>query len=157
VAQGSEFQVNTSTTSLNEYPDVAMDSAGDLAITWQGSNAGSGWNVYAQRYNSSGVAQGSEFQVNGSTTAAQSPTIAMDSSGNFVISYQNVSSGSVSAQQYNASGVAQGCAFQVCTSTSGSGIGASIAITSTGEAVFSWGTSGTGSSNGIFGAQFVVI
>ena len=35
VAQGSEFQVNTYTTSYQERPSVAMDSAGDFVVAWE--------------------------------------------------------------------------------------------------------------------------
>ena len=64
-----------------------MDDAGNFIITWQsyeqdGDNAG----VYAQRYNAAGVAQGSEFLVNTTTTGYQgSPIVIMDADGDFAV------------------------------------------------------------------------
>ena len=47
-----------------------------------------GWGVYAQRYNSAGVAQGGEFRVNTNTANDQvHASIAMDDAGNFVIAW----------------------------------------------------------------------
>ena len=81
VPQGSEFRVNSYTTGYDAYPSVAMDSAGDFVIAWQAYNPdGSGYGVYAQRYNSSGVTQGTEFRVNSYTTNKQLfASAAMDS------------------------------------------------------------------------------
>ena len=82
MTQGPEFRVNTYTTSDQQRPSVAMDSAGDFVVAWQSGEDGSGYGVYAQRYNVAGVAQGSEFQVNTYTTNNQyAPSVAMDSAG----------------------------------------------------------------------------
>jgi hypothetical protein len=121
VPQGGEFQVNTSTGDDREYSSVAMGAAGNFVITWSSHNQdGSGWGVYAQRYNAAGVAQGGEFQVNTTTANDQEySTVAMDASGNFVITWSGHQSGhwNVYAQRYNAAGVPQGGEFQVNTST----------------------------------------
>ena len=89
VAQGGEFQVNTYTTSSQACPAVAMDAAGDFVVAWQSyGQDGSGYGVYAQRYNAAGTAQGSEFRVNTYTTNAQRfPTVAMDAAGDFVVAW----------------------------------------------------------------------
>ena len=67
-----------------------MDAGGNFVITWTsgGPQDGSGWGVFAQRYDSSGTAVGGEFQVNTYTTANQHhPTVAMDVDGDFVITW----------------------------------------------------------------------
>ena len=62
--------VNTFTTSNQNNPAVAIDADGDFVVTWQSSDQdGDGNGIYAQRYNASGVAQGSEFLVNTFTTS----------------------------------------------------------------------------------------
>ena len=67
--------VNTFTTSNQNNPAVAIDADGDFVVTWQSSDQdGDGNGIYAQRYNASGVAQGSEFLVNTFTTSYQSNT-----------------------------------------------------------------------------------
>ena len=66
---------------------VAMDPDGNFVIAWSSFNQdGSGWGVYAQRYDSNGVVQGSEFRVNTTTGGDQmQPNVAMDGSGNFTV------------------------------------------------------------------------
>jgi hypothetical protein len=48
---GTEFQVNTYTTSFQDYPAVAMDAHGNAIITWASAGQdGDWWGVYAQSY-----------------------------------------------------------------------------------------------------------
>src|SRR5581483_10415071 len=51
VAQGGEFQVNSTTVGNQRSPFVALDGSGDFVIAWmsQGQD-GSAYGVYAQRY-----------------------------------------------------------------------------------------------------------
>jgi hypothetical protein len=90
-ALGNEFLVNTYTTNNQTLPDVAVAPNGNFVITWSSTGQdGSEEGVYAQRYNSAGVAQGAEFRVNTYTTYSQTDSaIAMDSSGNFTIVWQS--------------------------------------------------------------------
>ena len=113
-AQGSEFRVNTYTTGDQTAPTVAMDALGDFVVSWQSNGQdGGGEGIYAQLYNSAGVAQGSEFRVNTYTTSDQTtPKAAMDSGGDFAITWEsNGQDGNLQgifAQRYNAAGSAQG-------------------------------------------------
>ena len=63
--QGSTITINdgSSQSAAGELPKVAMDSAGDFVVAYQGYDSNS-HGVFAQRFNSSGVAQGSIFRVN---------------------------------------------------------------------------------------------
>ncbi|WP_018344132.1 T9SS type A sorting domain-containing protein [Cytophaga aurantiaca] len=145
VAQGTEFIVNTYTTSTQRYPDIAMDSDGDFVITWgsllqDGSSSG----VYAQRYNASGIAQGGEFRVNTTTIDdQQNSLIAMDADGDFVISWNslNQSGGNkldVFAQRYNAAGTPQGSEFRVNTYTTDVQATNDVAFDINGDFIISW-------------------
>jgi hypothetical protein len=90
---GSNLKVNSIEGICNEKPSVVMDQNGKFVITW------AGWgddyrNIYAQRYSSDGEPLGSNFIVNdepgfiwGSYSGTTPTTIAMDSSGNFVIAW----------------------------------------------------------------------
>lgn len=91
VAQGSEIHVNTYTFSNQLSPDVAMDIDGDFVITWfSDGQDGFVGGIYAQRFNNMGVPQGAEFRVNTYTASHQvTPSIAMNSNGNFVISWES--------------------------------------------------------------------
>jgi hypothetical protein len=106
VVQGSEFRVNTYTSSYQSSPAVAMDAAGDFVITWQSEQDGDDYGIYAQRYSATGAVQGSEFQVNTYTSFYQSNSaVAMDADGDFVVTwqsrYQDGDEYGVYAQQYS--------------------------------------------------------
>ena len=70
-------------------PAVAMDTEGDFVVAWESfGEDGGGYGVYAQRYNSSGTAQGTEFAVNQTTDGWQmTPDAAMAANGNFIITW----------------------------------------------------------------------
>jgi hypothetical protein len=160
-AQGSEFRVNTYTTSTQSNPSIAMDSDGDFVVVWQSSGQdGNSDGIYGQRYNSSGTAQGSEFRVNTYTTSNQlNPSIAMDSDGNFIVvwdsSWQDGSLNGIYGQRYNSSGTAQGGEFRVNTYTSNLQSIPSVAMDSDGDFVVVWGSnSQDGSGYGIYGQRY---
>src|SRR5262249_42285612 len=64
---GGEFQVNTTTAGDQDESVVAMNASGAFVISFS-SDSGGNVGVRAQIYNSSGVAQGSQIQVNTTTT-----------------------------------------------------------------------------------------
>ena len=156
-AQGSTISIGSgsSQSTAAEFPKVAMDSTGDFAIAYQGYDESS-LGVFAQRYNASGVAQGSTIAVNSNTTGSQNaPSIAMDSSGNFVIAFDDDGQATaigVYAQRYNASGVAQGGNVAISTIASTPGVSPpanpSVAIEPTGQYVIAWQYTQTASGTG---------
>jgi hypothetical protein len=163
IAQGSEFQVNTYTTSTQDYPSIAMDSIGNFVVAWQSRGQEGSFNsygTYGQRYNASGAAQGSEFQINTYNGIAQLfPKIAMESDGDFAVTWtsyiQDGSSGGIYAQRYNAAGVAQGSEFQVNTYTPNRQIKSSIAMDSNGDFVVAWQSYGQDGDNyGIYAQRY---
>jgi hypothetical protein len=162
-AQGGEFQVNTYTQGDQMYPSVATDTAGDFVITWSSyGQDGSGWGVYAQRYNALGSAQGSTLQVNSYTQGDQMySSVAMDASGNFTIVWQsNGQDGSgwgVYGQQFSATGAKYGSEFRINRTTAGDQFAPSIAMTGTGLAFITWSGNGVGASNGVFAAQYQLL
>ncbi len=122
--KGDEFLVNTHTTGYQTNPAVAIDTDGDFVIVWQSQGQdGSGYGVYAQRFNGAGVPQGAEFGVNTSTTSNQrAPAVAMEDGGDFVVVWEQdtaSSSGGIYARRYDAAGAALGGEFRA-TSTIGS-------------------------------------
>jgi hypothetical protein len=87
---GAEFQVNTHTTHLQGYPDVATDGAGRFVVTWASLyQDGAGFGVFGQRYDSTGTRVGGEFQVNTYTRGNQhEPAVAVSRDG-FVVVWQS--------------------------------------------------------------------
>ncbi len=96
VAQGLEFQVNTYTTNNQYLPTVAADVNGNFVVAWHSLNQervfpDGNLGIFARRFNSAGVAQAIEFQVNLRTIGAQHfPKIAADDGGDFVVTWESV-------------------------------------------------------------------
>src|SRR5688572_7580978 len=120
---GIETLVNTATANTQETfaQAVASDAAGNYVAVWSSQlQDGTGWGVYAQRFNAAGAAQGSEFRVNTVTAAdEQYASVAMDASGDFAVVWTTsaTADAGVRVQRYDASGVAQGGETQVNTYT----------------------------------------
>ncbi|HVN39526.1 MAG TPA: hypothetical protein VMW19_15290 [Myxococcota bacterium] len=94
---GSEFQIDTYTTLNQRRSSVASDTNGNFVVVRDSyrSNGSdhSNESIQAQRYGSSGVAQGGQFQVNSYTTGVQYlASVASDSNGGFVVAWQSYGS-----------------------------------------------------------------
>ena len=69
---GSEFRVNTFTTSDQRFPSVTALADGGFVVTWTSNGQdGSDSGIYGQRYAADGTAVGSEFRVNTFTNGNQ--------------------------------------------------------------------------------------
>jgi hypothetical protein len=165
VAQGGEFRVNTRTVNDQRFPAVAMDADGDFVVTWTSNQQdGSGYGIYAQRYNAAGVAQGGEFRVNTTTANSQvSPAVAMDADGDFVVTWYSLGQdqsgdnfgGGIYAQRYNAAGVAQGGEFLVNTTTFFGQFFPAVAMDADGDFVVTWTSDQQdGSGYGIYAQRY---
>ena len=94
---------------------MASDAAGNFVVAWQGQAPGGG-DIFAQRYDASGVRQGAELLVNTTTTNEQHrPVVAADVVGNFIVAWESVGSPALNvfAQRFSASGTPRGAEFQV--------------------------------------------
>ena len=165
---GDQFQVNTYTTDSQDKPIVAADADGNFVVVWESRGSSgtdtSSTSVQAQRYDASGTTAGGEFQVNLYTTSTQeTPDVAMDAQGNFVVVWSSDgSSGTdtdgygIQAQRYDASGTLAGGEFQVNSYTTGEQYGSGIALDSQGNFVVVWhsrGSYGTDTSSWSVQAQ----
>jgi hypothetical protein len=158
---GPEFRVNSYTTGAQFGPSVTAAALGDFVAVWMsGGQDGSGYGVFGQRYASSGTPLGPEFRVNSYTTNGQSyPSVAADSSGNFVVVWtsgaQDGSSYGVFGQRYGSSGAPVGREFRVNASTRGSQLDPSVSADPSGSFVVTWaGDLQDGSSYGVFGQRY---
>jgi nitrate reductase NapAB chaperone NapD len=153
---GAEFQVNSYTTNYQRDPAVASDANGNFVVVWQSRR---GFDVFGQRFNASGVPQGSEFRVNSHTASYQrDPAVASDANGNFVVvwqsSYQDGSGYGVFGQRFNAGGLPLGSEFQVNSYTTSGQRLAAVASDANGNFVVVWTGYGDGSVYGVFGQRF---
>src|SRR6185369_6612973 len=147
---GSQFQVNTYTTTYQQAPRVAAAPTGEFVVVWMGGgsigNDTSGFIIAAQRYDATGSPQGGEFQVNTYTTGDQyGPSVAIDGAGNAIVVWNSVGSAgtdtigaSVQAQRYDSAGTPLGGQFQVNTFTTGSESSASVAADASGNFLVAW-------------------
>ena len=158
---GGEVLVNTTTANDQTQASVAMDPNGNYVAVWtsakQDPDGTDG--VYGQLYNSSGLAQGGEFRVNGTTAGVQdNPAVAMDASGNFTVVWTSNQNGNldVFARQYNAAGAPLGAEILVNTTLAGGQSEANVAMASTGNFVVVWTADGNldGNGKGIFAQRF---
>jgi phosphoheptose isomerase len=159
--QAAEFQVNTFTANRQSAQSVAISSSGAFVVVWASiAQDGSGYGVFARRFDAAGTALAVEFQVNTVTADPQtSPAVGSDAAGNFVVAWtsddQDGPDYGVFAQRFNAAGVPQATEFQVNTYTPGSQSLPAVALSTSGDFVITWTSFGQdGSSNGVFARRF---
>ena len=89
--KGTEFLVNTSTTSSQTLPAVAMSASGRFVVVWESFGVdGDKSGISGQLFDDNGTAVGGEFQVNTYTTGYQQwPAVAMGASGDFVVAWES--------------------------------------------------------------------
>jgi hypothetical protein len=157
VPQGEEFELPTAVPHL--YPKVAMDADGDFVVTWEEYQNGD-LQIFAQRFNAAGAAQGGEIHVNIPGADQFGPAIDMDSDGNFVIAWQisffNDFDRDIVARRFNASGQPQGDPFFVNTTINDYQYLPSIAMHEDGDFVVAWVSRGQDrpNSDGVFAQRF---
>ena len=159
--QGGEFRVNSFTTSRQNRPFVGVGPSGSSVIAWTSFlQDGSLDGVFAQRFDSAGVPQGGEFQVNTDTPGYQLyPSVGVDASDHVVVVWQSLSSDGgtlgVRGRRFDSAGVPDGPEFQVNSSTSYQTY-PMVAMNGAGDFVVAWSASGgDGSGYGILGTRFV--
>lgn len=120
------------------YSTVAADHHGNFVIVWDNRNPHV-WDIFAQRYDSLGTPMGPTFKVNddAGNHAQWYPDIAMDCSGNFIITFSDMRNGfyEVYAQRYDSTGARLGSNFKVFD---GTGYGARVAMDCSGSFVVTW-------------------
>ncbi|MBW4659954.1 MAG: hypothetical protein KME15_14870 [Drouetiella hepatica Uher 2000/2452] len=158
----SEFRVNQAANSQTD-PAVAIDGLGNSVVVWASTTQDGSTNVYAQRISSTGQRIGGEILVNSSTAGNQTvPTVAMDLSGSFVVTWtsngqpnastkgKDNSGTGVYAQRFTANGRAIDREFRVNSVTSGDQANSTIAMNSSGNFVIVWESSGQDDGKGIY-------
>jgi len=113
VAQwGPDLKININSDSVDQYsPSMAIDSNDNIYIAWTDNRNGD-TDIYAQKYNSSGVAQWDpdlKININSDSVDQYSSSMAIDSNDNIYIAWTDNRNGDtdIYAQKYNSSGVAQ--------------------------------------------------
>jgi len=159
---GTEFQVNTHTSSAQMYPAVGADGAGGFVVAWQSTGQdGSGIGVFGQRFSSAGTPAGTEFQINTYTTDDQrAAAVAADGGGGFVVAWESkgqdgLSSG-IFGRRFSGGGAPAGTEFQINTYTINEQYNPAVGADGAGGFVVAWQSAGQDSSSswGVFGQRF---
>jgi hypothetical protein len=158
---GSEFRVNSYTTTDQRRPAVTVDPSGNFVVVWTSRGGGGTDNYFTiagRRYDASGTPLASEFQVNSYTTGDQDRArVAFNRYGEFVvvwISYggQDGSGSGIFGQFYDPTGTPYGSEFQVNTYTPGHQLVPRVASDEGGSFVVVWASQfADGSGYGIAG------
>lgn len=115
--KGPEFPVVTNTEHRGEDPAIAMDADGDFVVVYQRTEGmvpnHTGY-IWARVFDELGGPLGDEFNVNNATTGYGTgfPDVAMDSSGDFVVTWSLLGP-AIQARQFNSAGVPTGSEFMV--------------------------------------------
>jgi Ca2+-binding RTX toxin-like protein len=136
---GGEFLVNTSTTFVQNAPEITAFADGKFAVTWTDASASvgdtSGEAIRAQMFNGDGSRYGTEILVNTSTASIQyDPAISRFDNGRFVVTWSDLSgvgdtsAQGVKAQLFNADGSRYGVEFLVNSTTAGGQVQSDVAV-----------------------------
>ncbi|MHC4398953.1 MAG: SdrD B-like domain-containing protein [Planctomycetota bacterium] len=140
------FPVNSVTDDLQGYTSVAVDADGDAVVVWASyGEDGSGYGIYAQRYNAAGQAQGGPFRVSTTTGDYQlSPTVDMRPGGDFLVAWESYDQDGdaygVFAQAFNAFGQPLGGELPINTVTDGSQRYPQVAVNARSDLAVVWNT-----------------
>jgi hypothetical protein len=161
VSVATAFLVNSYTPNSQQQQTIDMDADGDFVVAWRsyGQDGGS-HGIFAQRFDSSGVRRGVEFQVNTVTIDSQVyPDLALDANGNFAVVWGSLTrdgaSYAIALRRFNSSGSPQGVEVVVNSFTLGEQNRPAVDADADGDLVVTWDSAGQdGSERGVFGQRF---
>ena len=143
-ALGTNFKVNDDQGIVNRwpYPTISKGFCNNFIISWQDDRNGDP-DIYAQRYSSDGTELGTNFKVNDDqgTARQNSPSISIDVSSNFVITWSDWRNGDsdIYSQRYSSDGTELGANFKVNVDQGNiTQWGSSISTDSSGHFVITW-------------------
>ena len=108
---GSAFQIDDSPIPFTTWsPAVSFGPEGEFVVVWADTRSGN--NIYARRFDASGVPLGAGFKVNQDEGSRlhTSPQVAVGLTGNFVVVWEDYRDldGDIYAQRFEAGGVSLG-------------------------------------------------
>ena len=156
----------TSVRDRGSHDAIATAANGDYVVVYTTPNTFSGYTedssskgVFAQRYNSLGIAQGAMIQVNQFTTGDQAwASVAMAPDGSFAVTWTSVgqdgSQEGVYLRLFNADGTAKANEVRVNSLTTLSQSNSAIAMDDAGNIVVAWQGYGLSDADGIYFRRF---
>lgn len=158
VPLGAVFPISTS-SGLQSLPDVAMDSAGDFVVVWNGNGPGDSVGIFGRRFDRTGAPQGAEFGINTYTTMGQTdPAVAMAPDGSFLVTWTGngaTDDRGVFGRWYTSAGSPKGVEFPINTHTAGFQENQRLAADGAGNFVVVWQSDDQdGDGKGIIGRRY---
>jgi len=104
--QGMNLIVNDDNNGIEQFdPDIAADDVGNFLIVWTDyREAGYPYypDIYGQFFDNSGQPIGENFAISQNNTSNKAPSVAVDGSGNFIITWYDLRHGNwdIYAQRY---------------------------------------------------------
>jgi hypothetical protein len=122
---GSEFRINSYTTSDQVWPSVAMDAAGNFVVVWEDTasrpadEVADTTSIRAQCYNANGTPNGGEFRATQNTAGDQyQPQVGVAAdSGKFVVVWSQYPPSVVNTD--DSGSVLEGRRWETCTNPFG--------------------------------------
>ncbi len=149
--------VNNYTSGAQDSADVEMLATGGFVVTWASQyQDGSGYGIFARRFNASGnPTDSTDIQINRFTTGNQTqPDLATRNGQEYIITWQTAISNrgtDIVAQRFDSNFNRIGSEFIVNETSTGDQYSPAVAIASNGFATFTWTSPGQdGSGFGIF-------
>lgn len=142
VPAAPEFIVASDTRSLS-HSAIATSASGEFTVVWNSRPFGGDADIFGQRFNSAGQPLGSQFPVNtaGGHQFQARRSIAADSAGNFVVTWEGNGPGDDSgifARRFASNGTPLGPEFLVNTTTFADQYESTVAVAPNGEFVVTW-------------------
>jgi hypothetical protein len=159
---GSDFQVNSYTTSFQFAAAIGTDASGNFVVVWESLDHSDGvlGRIVGRRFDSGGSPLGSDFRVNSYTTGAyvwHSPRIVTNASGGFVVVWvgPRPDGHGIVGRRFDSGGSPLGSDFLVNSFTFDDTFRPQIGADASGTFVVVWESNGQdGSSYGVFGRRF---
>ena len=153
---GATEQVNTTEAFDQISPDVAYAADGSSVVVFAlHDSATNNRGIYFQLYNPDGTPNGGEVLIGVADTTSEknSPQVAMDAAGNFVVVWEEQDTGGtqgITAQMFFSDGTANGADFLVNTTQGGEQVKPAVAMNANGMFVIAWSGAGATDADGIY-------
>lgn len=156
---GAEFEVNSTTAGYQSTPSIATAAAGGFVVVWRSLDQdGSGYGVFARRFDANGAPAGDELPVNTTWTGSQNlPALAAGATGQFLVVWQSDDGDGtgIVGRRLDAAGVPLAGEFPINEFTTGDQFEPAVAPGSAGSWLVVWSSDGQdGSGTGVFARRF---
>ena len=157
---GAETRINATVTNDQKESAITALADGGYMVTWMtNQRAGTDYDIYAQRYDTSGAPVGAQTPIATTVLDQQQPAITALTGGGYVVTWtsyaQDGSLGGIYAQRYNAGGATAGAETRINTTTANDQSQTAITALADGGYVITWSSFlRDGSGYGVYAQRY---